>query len=50
MVAKIVGTLLFIAIGALASGMLFGPGDVAKQLMVVVIWFGVGFAVCKLWN
>ena len=49
MMTNITTSLLLIGIGSFASGALFPPGDVPKQLAIAVIWFVCGATVAKLW-
>jgi hypothetical protein len=41
-------SLLLIGGAALYSGAMYPPGEVAKQIAIVILWSGVGFAVSYL--
>lgn len=47
---KIIASLLMFAVGAFMSGMMFPPGNVARQFAIVILWYGMGMATALLWK
>lgn len=49
-VEKLAASCLPIAFAAALSGGLFPPGDVPRQLLLVVLWFIAGIIVGSIWH
>lgn len=48
-VERIIGTLVVVFVCLFASGALFPPGDIQRQLAIIAIWYAAGLVTMAIW-